>query len=117
MIVDSLLIEVGLDASKLSAGARQAIDNLRKFEEEAGRRARDVESSAKRSGEAIGTVKTQFIEMFAALGGAGALVGLAVNITNADAALGRMSRSTGISANEIGKWSNVAQIFGGDAKG
>src|ERR1700761_9646547 len=117
MIVDSLLIEVGIDPSKVSKGARQAIEDLRKFENDAARHASGIESSAKRTGEAVTSIKTQFVELFAAIGGAGALIGFATSITNADAALGRMSRSTGISATEIGKWGSVAKIFGGDAQG
>ena len=55
--------------------------------------------------------------MFAALGGAGAFAAMAVNVTAADAAVGRLSRSTRLSPSTISAWQGAAQIFGSTAEG
>lgn len=115
-VIDSLVVELGLDTKGLTDHQRKAIDGFRKFQEELESRGKDVEVSSSRAGEAIGTVKTQVLELFAALGGAAAVVGFATKITTADAALGRVSRSVGASASEISKWQGAARIFGGDAQ-
>jgi len=115
MLVDSLLIEVGLDPSKLSQGARQAIDDLRKFENEAGRRAAGVEASSKSTGDAIKGIKTQALELFAIFTGGKGIIDFTNYLTHSNAQLGRLDRNLGISASTINKWQGAARIFGGDA--
>ena len=115
MLVDSLLIEVGLDPSKLSQGARQAIDDLRKFENEADRRAAGVEASSKSTGDAIKGIKTQALELFAIFTGGKGIIDFTNYLTHSNAQLGRLDRNLGISASTINKWQGAARIFGGDA--
>lgn len=117
MIVDSLLIEVGLDPTKLTAGARKAVNDLRTFEQEAHRRALDVESSARRTGDAISGIRTQSLEMFGAIAGGTALVSFAANAIHAGAAAGRLSRNINVSVDTITRFQSLASTFGGSAEG
>jgi hypothetical protein len=115
-VIDSLVVELGLDPTKFTKGQRQALDAFKKTKEEAVNSGKAVEEQSKKSFEALGGIKTQALELFAAIGGATAIVGLATKVTTADAAVGRLSRNIGVSSETISKWQGVARIFGGDAQ-
>lgn len=114
MIVDSLIVEIGLDPSKLSKGAQQALNDMRHFEEEAARRAGNVEESSKKIGGALGDVKTQALELFAIFTGGKGLIEFAAHTVTTNSQLGRLSRNLDISAATLSKWQGAARIFGGD---
>lgn len=114
-IVDSLVVELGLDPSQFTVGARQAVDKLNELEKANEQRSKGIASDNKRVAESLGGIKTQALELFAAFTGGKGIVSFVTDLTNADAAIGRVSRSTGIGATEISKWSGAARILGGDA--
>src|ERR1700679_3632228 len=114
-IIDSLLIEISIDASKLTKGQQEAINNLRDLEEQAHRSAVGTETSSKRMVSALGGVKTQALELFPVFTGGVGVAEFVKGMTVADAAVGRVSRSTGVSAEMISAWSGAAKLLGGDA--
>ncbi|CAN7373652.1 hypothetical protein LJR220_003331 [Bradyrhizobium sp. LjRoot220] len=114
-IIDSLVVELGLDPKKFTAGQRQALDEAKKLENQQLASAKNIEHASSRAGEAIGSVRTEALRLFGALGGSAAVIALATKITTADAAVGRLSRNLNMSTETISKWQGVARIFGGDA--
>lgn len=114
-VIDSLVLEIGLDPKKLSEGQRNALEDLRRFEQEAEKRAGGVEESAQKTGNALSGIKTQALEMFAVFTGGKSLIDFTSNLTHSNAALGRLDRNIGVSASTISKWQGAARIFGGDA--
>lgn len=116
-VIDSLLVELTLDPTNFTKGQQDAVNSLRKFEDQAHRNAVNAETSAKRMGSALGGVKTQALELFAIFTGGAGAIEFIKGMTEADAAVGRVSRSTGISASEISKWGGAARLMGGDAAG
>jgi hypothetical protein len=116
-IIDSLVVTLGIDSTSFTKGQQEAMASFKKTGEQAVNSGKDIEGQFKKSGEAIGTVKTQFLELFAAAGGGAALVDLAAKITAADTAVGRLSRSTNVSAETISKWQGAAGIYGSTAEG
>jgi hypothetical protein len=116
-VIDALVVELSLDPTQFTKGQRQALDAFKKTQEEAVKGGKDIEEQAKKSGEALGGIKTQALELFAAFAGGKSAVEFFSSIVKGDAAVGRLSRSTNLSADAISRWQGVARIFGGTAEG
>jgi hypothetical protein len=114
--IDSLFIEIGLDASKFDKQQQEALSRFKQTQEAARKGARDVEDSGRSVVDTLEGIKTQALEMFAVVSGGKSLIDFSLNITHAGAALGRLERNIGVSAQTIGKWQALARIFGGDAQ-
>jgi hypothetical protein len=115
-IVDSLVVELGLDASKFTLQQREAFETAKRLEDQQVKAAKNVEYSAGKAGDALGVVRTQALSMLAVLTGGAGVVAFATQINSADAAVGRLGRNLGQSVSTISKWQGVARIFGGDAQ-
>lgn len=116
-VIDSFVLEIGLDPKKFTAEQRSMLDSLRKFQDEAVKRGKDIEESSRRSGNAIQGLQRNVLLLTAALFGASSIKDFVVNITSSDAALGRFSRNIGVSVPQIAAWQNAAKQFGGTAEG
>jgi hypothetical protein len=115
MIIDSFVVELGLDPSKFTAGQQKAYDSARKLEEQQLASMKNVEHASDRAGDAISGVKTQALQMLAVFTGGKGILDFSLNLTHANASLGRLERNIGINTATISKWQGVARIFGGDA--
>jgi hypothetical protein len=114
-IIDSLVVELGLDPAKFTKGQQEALDAARKLEEQTLKSGKNIEHSSQRSGDAIAGIRRQALELFAVFTGGKGVVDFSTNLTHANAALGRLERNIGQSAATISKWQGAARIFGGDA--
>lgn len=114
-VVDSLVVSLGLDATKFNKEQNDAIVSLRKFQQGATEGGKATENAARRSVQAIGGLKTQVLELFSAVTGVG-IISFIKNLTESDVAVGKLSRATGVSVNELSKWQAVARITGGSAQ-
>jgi hypothetical protein len=117
MLVDSLVVELGLDPKKFDEGQRRALAEYKKTKEAFVRGGKDIEDQAKKSGEAIGGIKTQTLQLFTAVTGAAGLVQFAAQAIHAGAAVGRLSRNLGVSVEVISRFQGLANMFGGSAEG
>lgn len=111
-VIDSLVLELGLDASKFTKGQRDALDAFKKTQEEAVKGGKAVEEQSRKSLTALGGIKTQAIELFAAFAGGIGIKEFITSTINAGSSVGRLSRAIGVSATEISRWQGVAQEFG-----
>lgn len=116
-VIDSLVVELGLDASKFTKGQQQALAAAKKLEEGVERSRKNAEEDANRMGDALGGIKRQALELFAVFAGGKSVIGFARDLTHANAQLGRLERNIGVSASTISKWQGAARIFGGSAEG
>lgn len=114
-VIDSFVVELGLDASKFTKGQREAYDAAKRLEEQQEKSAKNIEYSAGKAGDALGAVRTQALSMLAVLTGGAGVIQFAKNLTHADASLGRLERNIGVSVSTISKWQGLARIMGGDA--
>lgn len=114
--IDSLFVEIGLDATKFDKQQRDFINKFKQTQEDARKGARDIEDSGISVGRSLDGIKSQALAMFAVFTGGKGLIDFTEQLTHADAEIGRFSRSTGVSETTISKWSAAARIFGGDAK-
>jgi hypothetical protein len=114
-VIDSFVVELGLDPTKFTRGQQQAYDSAKKLESQQLASAKNIEQSSLRAGDAISGIRTQALSMLAVLTGGKGLLDFSANLTNADAKLGRLERNLGISSQTISKWQGLARIMGGDA--
>src|SRR6185437_723576 len=111
-VIDALIVELNLDASKFNAQQQAAIDRAKRGTDQLKRTAGDTEKSAS---DAIGSITSLSVKAFGAVA---ALVGVRgfgdflQTTIHTGSALGRLSRAIGVSAQEISKWQGAAREFG-----
>lgn len=114
-LIDSLVVEIGLDAKNFTKGQKEAVAAANSALESIEANAKGMEHQAKRSMDALGGIKTQAVELFAIFTGGKGLIDFSSQLTHSNASLGRLERNLGISASTISRWQGAARIFGGDA--
>lgn len=103
-VSEYLNILVGFDVPKLKAEAGKVNKELS-----------DVDKKANNLMKSFGNAKKMALGFFAALAGTSSIAAFVANVTAADAALGRLSKTTGMSVEAISAWSNAAERAGGSA--
>lgn len=114
-VIDSLLIELGLDASKFNAGQKKSVEELRKFDEQAQKTAKNTQEGAKNTAEGFEKARNALISFGVAAFGAKGFSQFVSTMTNTNAALGRTANLLGLSARELDAWGGVLKSVGGDA--
>jgi hypothetical protein len=111
-VIDSLVITLGLDASKFNEEQRKATDQLRKFEEAANKHVKPVNKGME---DLVATFK----EMQGRLLAIGALIatGLGFNrlvqdITKTTTEVGYLSKALGMAAQDLSAWENAGKTVG-----
>jgi hypothetical protein len=112
-VIDSLVVELGLDPSKLTKGQQQALESFKKANESYIRGAKEIEKVTKDAGLSLSDLRNQALGIFTAFSGGRGVIEFAGNIIRSDAAVGRLSRNLGISRQEIAAWQSIATVFGG----
>jgi len=115
-VIDSLVIELGLNADNFDRNQQKAIAKLRRFEQEAQRQGKSVEVENKKIFDAVLGFKRGLVGAFGTF-----LVGRAAEnfvnfITNLDASTGRLARTMGVSASELSAWQGALKQIGGNAE-
>ncbi len=116
-VVDSLIVTLGLDPKGFTQGRKQAVQDLIDTRTQANRIAKDVESSGKRASAFFSQIRNQALLLFATLAGGKGLKQFISDVTNGDAALGRMALVAGTTTEALSRWKGVAAATGGSAEG
>lgn len=103
-VSEFLLIQVGIDVNKIKKDASEAKRQLT-----------DVEKHQIKLVETFKKGEAKVRAFFTVLAGTSSIAAFIANVTSADAALGRLSRTTGMSVESISAWSNAAERAGGSA--
>lgn len=115
-VIDSLVVELGLDASKFNLQQREALESAKRLEANQLKAAKNIEHDSLKASSAISGIRTQALAMLGALTGGAGLVQFGTQLTHANAQLGRLERNIGVSASQINQWQGAARIFGGSAE-
>lgn len=126
-VIDTLFIELGIDASKFSGEAQQATEKLEKMEkafdksEAATKRkaeqSKKNETQIKNLGTTITAVMKGFVAFTSILMGASGLTKLASDIAQANRELDNLSQNLGMASKDLASWQGVAGMAGGSAAG
>lgn len=114
-VIDSLLIELGLDTSKFTASQKKAVDDLQKFDEQSDKTFKHTQKNVNDFTQGLGKTKDAILSLGVAVIGLKGLTNLAQDVTKTNADIGRTSELFGMSARELSAWQNVMKTVGGDA--
>ncbi len=114
-VIDSLLIELGLDTSKFDASAKKSVDELRKFEDQSGKSFKNTQQGAKNVGDGFEKARNALISLGVAFIGIKGFTNFTQQMTTTNAGLGRTAELFKMSARELDSWGGVLKSVGGDA--
>jgi hypothetical protein len=119
-VIDSLIVEIGLDPSKFTKGQKEAIASFKQAEEAAKKAGSNIESAGARGAEFFGKLQTSILAVGAALVGTkvgGALLGLTQQMIQQDAASGRLAYRLETNVGALDRFRNAAYLAGGTMEG
>ena len=116
-VIDSLLIELGLDASKFNGAQKKSVEQLQKFDQASNKANKNAQQGAKDLEIGLGKIKNSLIAIGTAVVGINGFRDFANQMIFGNAALGRTSALLGMNARDLDAWGKAAEVFGGDAKG
>lgn len=113
-VIDSLLIELGLDASKFDQAQKKSIEQLRKFDEANQKSNKAANKGTKELADNLGKAR----DALAALGTIALAIdgfkNFAINVAQGNAALGRQADLLGTNFKQLDAFGAAAKKFGGD---
>lgn len=115
-VIDSLVLELGIDPKKFTQGQRDALQSLRTFEEEAEKQGKRVESQTRRLNDVMGNFKRELLTTAAVFFGGMGIKEFTGFITTLDASTARFGRTVNMAAGEVSAWQGAFQQIGGSAE-
>jgi hypothetical protein len=100
-VIDSLVVTLGLDASKFTKGQKDAVTAFTKAKTESVSTAKEMEARGAQAAQFFGSIKKEALGLFAVIVGAGGLEQFAVKTTSSMAALGRQAQLMGVAAGDL----------------
>jgi len=114
-VVDSLIVELGLDPSKFEKGQKAALLSFAKTKDAAQAAGKQIEVSGNVAAESINKITKEVGALFALFLGGRGIVEFTSQITAANAALGRFAGNLGEIPQSVAEWETAAQAMGGTA--
>lgn len=114
-VIDSLLVELGLDASKFDAAQKKSVEGLRKFDEANQKSAKSSQLGAAGMADGFTKAKNALLGFTAVALGVGGFKEFIDKQVFGNAQLGRTSILLGMSAQSLKAWGGVMEGAGGSA--
>ena len=115
-VIDSLLIELGLDASGFDKSQKKTVDSLKKMEDQANKSSKQNQKGAKETAESFDKVTESIIKIGVAAFGFAGLKSLITSVTQTNTQLNRQSNMLGINVNSLAAWGQAVKAMGGNAE-
>lgn len=115
-IIDALVVELGLDASKFTGSQKTAVQKLSDLEkagDKTEKATRKVEKASKDAAHSIDNLSRTVASFLAIIGGTVALKNWISDFIDSNAQLERLSKNLGLSVPTISAWSNATEKLGG----
>ena len=116
-IIDELIVTLGLDTSGFSRGQKDSEAAQKGMRDDTTRTAKEIDGSGRKVAQSIGAIRDQVIGLFAAFTAGRGLTDFVADLTNSDAALGRVAKNIDMSTQDLAAWRNAADRAGGSADG
>jgi Mannosyl-glycoprotein endo-beta-N-acetylglucosaminidase len=119
-IIDSLIVELGLDAKGLEAKAPKSVAALTALEKQGAKAEasnKKLDKSTKEASRSIEGLSRTVAGFLAVIGGTVAIKNFVSDFINTNAQLDRLSKNLGLSVATISAWSNASEKLGGTAQG
>ncbi|MGJ4855505.1 hypothetical protein ACN6KF_001451 [Labrys sp. La1] len=115
-LIDSLVVELGLDPSEFTKGQKKAAESFLKTKDEAVRSSKAIEESGRKAADGIKKIAVEALALFAIFTGTKSITKFVSDLMSADAALGRFSRTVGMAPQYVGAIGKVVGEVGGTAE-
>jgi hypothetical protein len=115
-VIDSLLIELGLDATKFDAAQKKSIEQLRKFDEQQQKTSKRTQEDAQKTTQGFNKATQSVADYFLAYAGVSQVKDFVENQTKNNTQLARSSSLLNISARELKTWGQVAEVTGSNVE-
>jgi hypothetical protein len=112
-VIDSLVVELGLDPSKFTAGQREAARAADATVQAALAGGREVEAQGRRTNDLLLSFRREAITTLGVLFGGRGIKEFVDYITTFDASVGRIGRTLGTSGGEVATWAAAFRQIGG----
>lgn len=114
-IIDTLAIELGIEPTKFIKGLRASTEEFTKSKKSLEKDSKDIEHSSKISTESIKEFGDQLLSMAAIITGGLGISEFMQKVTATGVEMRRSALFTGMSAQSLGGWNNLAEQAGGSA--
>lgn len=115
-VIDTLLVELGLDASKFNAAQKKATEDLKKFEDTATRSNKSTQETTDKLAESFAGVGKSILALGGISLGMSSFKAFIGQIKDNNIGLARSSTILGQSARELDAWSKVSKSVNGGAE-
>ena len=112
-VIDRFVVELALDPKKFSGPAKQAVEDLRTFEKQAGNTGNSIEGVGRKGADAFAGVRREALAMFAVFTAGKSLKAFASDATHANAQLSIMSRQLNMNPQTLSRMESAAKAAGG----
>lgn len=112
-VIDSLVVSLGLDPKNFNEGQKSALAAFKKTQEEARKSATAFEESSQRIINGFSRARNEVVGFFGAAAGAYGVKQFIANLVTADAAIGRLSRTSGVGVDVLAKFGKAVELAGG----
>ena len=116
IVIDQLVVELGLDPTKLNQGQRDALESFRKTREEATAFGKGIESQEGKLVNFFSTLKREVLTVAAILLGGRGIKETIGFVTTLDAATARSAKTMNMATRELSAWQGVFQQNGASAE-
>lgn len=114
-VIDSLIVTLGLDPTGFTKGQKEAAQAFIKTKTNAASTAKEMEARGKQAAQFFSQVRNQALLLFATVSGGRGFKQFFNDLTNSNAAIGRMAVVAGTTASELARWRGMVSATGGDA--
>jgi hypothetical protein len=115
-VIDSLVLELGLDPTKFTQQQRDAVNSIRSMEQEQLSAGKRIESEARRVGNILTDFRRTALQATAVFLGGMGIQQFTNFVTNLDASTGRLAKTMNMSAQDVSVWQGAVKQAGGTAE-
>ena len=112
-IIDSLLLEIGLDPKDFKIGMEEALKNFSKTKDGATKHAKDIEASGKQAAQFFSSLKTEALGLLAIFTGGMGIKNFTESTIQTGTSLNNLSKNIGMSSQSIQAWQQAGKQMGG----
>jgi hypothetical protein len=116
-VIESLVIELGLDPKKFTQGQKDALENFKRGQDQAISFGKNIEREGQRVGDVFSKLKTEALGLVTIFLGGKGIKDFVSNVTSLDAATGRVAYTLNQSAREVSAWEGASAQLGGQVGG
>ncbi len=112
-VIDSLVVELGLDASRFTAGQREAAAAAQSTIDQMAAGGRAIESQSKKTYDLFSSFRREALTTLGLFFGGRGIKELIEYVTTFDASVGRIGKTLGTSGAEVATWAAMFRQVGG----